>query len=144
MRRKVMDMADERLSKVREINDLINEKLSEAESIREDMVSMRSMDYTKDRVQSSPEGGASFEDLVSRLDEKNREVDELIDKLNAHKDIIFKQISVMPEQYKSFLEMYYVELIPIEKVAGFMKMNTRAIESLRDYALLSYYTIYMK
>jgi len=142
--REMVNKANEHLSEIRNLNGAINDKLTEIEELRERMLSTPSMDYSKDRVQSSPAGGAGFEDMVARIDSINSEVDELIDELDRTKSNLARQITILPERYRRFIEMYYIELRSPEETAETLNYTEKDVRDLQNYALLSYYTIYMQ
>ena len=70
-------------------------------------------------------------------------IDEAIDRQEL-KDKISKMISSLPNDYQVILRLKYIEGVKIKEIAGRLKMNFKATESLLFRARKSFIKIYNK
>lgn len=78
-----------------------------------------SIDYAKDRVQSSPTNGAGFEDEVIRAVDKQAEIEKEIKCIRQDMDLIIERIEAIKDtQYRNVLYLRYIRGMSLLQVAS--------------------------
>jgi len=108
----------EYLQRLEKLDTIINQKITEMDNLKNMLTCIGSFDYSKDRVQTSPEGDAPFVKTIEKIcvlqEEINREIDNFVDE--KHK--IINQIQSLSKRiYIDILFKRYVEYKNFEKIA---------------------------
>lgn len=135
----------EYLNQISRLNRMINNKLSELAELKELTVSISSV-RTGERVQTSPNYD-SISSAIAKIDEKEREIDLLIDKFVDLKAEIKNQIDKVPkERYRFILDQKYIHLKTIREISDMLCITDRGCKKAHKIALEEfekmYYTIY--
>lgn len=135
----------EYLNQISRLNRMINNKLSELAELKELTVSISSV-RTGERVQTSPNYD-SISSAIAKIDEKEREIDLLIDKFVDLKAEIKNQIDKVPkERYRFILDQKYIHLKTIREISDMLCITDRGCKKAHKIALEKfekmYYTIY--
>ena len=106
----------EYLSQIRKLKARIAILVREIEEL--DTIGVGGIDYSKDRVQTSPASGAAFENNVERLVEKEQRLKELLVELVDARDRMVRQITAMDDaRYMTVLYKHYIESESISQIA---------------------------
>lgn len=134
--------AREYLEKLRSLDIRIDELIRQHDEMLDTLALLKSMDYTKDRVQVSPEGGAGYENTVEKVVDSEAEIVRLIDDLVDMKREAEVHIEKMekPEE-KQLLRYRYLLNFKFEQIAEVMSYTNRHIYRLHDTALESFQTV---
>ena len=126
----------EYLSQIRRLAVLIDLKNSEKDELRRCMSGLSGIDYSKDRVQVSPEPGATFERTVDKIDAMEREIDKLIDRYVDLRATIIGQIEMLPDdRHVKLLYKHYAEFKTLAKVACEMHYSYERLRHIHKDAL---------
>ena len=98
-------MSKEELNNILKLNDRIQSKLRQKEELRATMTGVSGIDYSKDRVQTSPTN--SIEELVIKIVDFEEEITRDIDKLVDMKREAYNSINKVEGIYGIILEMRY-------------------------------------
>lgn len=108
--------AKEYLQQLRKLDIKINQKIKELEDLKITARSIGSIDYSKERVQSSPSTDASFVKTIEKIsaleNEINAEIDEFVDKKHGIIDQIqgLKNSKFIEVLYKHYAEFKRLEV----------------------------------
>ena len=128
--------AKEYLQQLQRLDTVINQKIKELEGLRAALFNIGSIDYSKERVQSSPSGGAPFVSLTGRILDLEAEIDREIDCFVNKKHQIINQIQGLSNAtHIQVLFKRYVEFKRLEVVAVEMGYTYGYIKHLHGYAL---------
>lgn len=128
--------AKEYLQQLQRLDIMINHKAKELDTLRLQTQSIRSIDYSKERVQTSFSGDASFVKLMERITDLQAEINEEVDKYVDEKHKIINQIhSLQNVNYISILFKRYVEFKKFESIAIEMDFTYDHIRHLHGCAL---------
>ena len=128
--------AKEYLQQLQRLDIMINYKVKELDTLRLQIQSIGSIDYSKERVQTSPSGDASFVKLIGRITDLEAEINAEIDKYVDKKHQIINQIhSLQNVNYISILFKRYVEFKKFESIAIEMDFTYDHIRHLHGCAL---------
>lgn len=135
--------AKEYLSQLQRLNTVIDQKIKELGDLRIMSTSVGSVDYSKERVQTSPSQDAPFVRTINRMidleEEINREIDAFVDE----KHLIINQIQgLQNSKYIEILYKHYVEFKRLEIVAVEMNFTYQYIVELHGYALKEFQKTY--
>ena len=135
--------AKEYLSQLQRLNTVIDQKIKELGDLRLMSTSVGSVDYSKERVQTSPSQDAPFVRTISRIidleEEINREIDAFVDE----KHLIINQIQGLKNsKHIEILYKHYVEFKRLEVVAVEMNFTYQYIVELHGYALKEFQSTY--
>ena len=104
-----------------------------------------SVDYSKDRVRSSPESDASFTRIVEKIADVEIKIDRLVDQLIDEREVITEQIEGMEnEAFKTLLYKRYVKYERFEQIATEMNYTYEWVRHLHGYALEEFERRYLK
>lgn len=128
--------AKEYLQQLKRLDTMINQKIKELGDLRLMSQSVGGIDYSKERVQSSPSGDAPFVKPVLRMIELEQEINAEIDRFVDEKHEIINQIQALQNQkHIDILYKHYVEFKRLEIVAVEMNFTYQYIVELHGTAL---------
>ena len=128
--------AKEYLQQLQRLDTVINQKIKEVHDLRIQAQSTGGLDYSKERVQSSPSGDAPFVKPICRIIDLEAEINAEIDKFIDEKHKIINQIqSLKNSDYISLLFKRYVEFKSLERICVEMNFSYDYIKHLHGYAL---------
>ena len=128
--------AKEYLQQLQRLNTMINQKIKELGDLRLMLQSVGGIDYSKERVQSSPSGDAPFVKPVLRMIELEQEINAEIDRFVDEKHEIINQIQALQNpKHIDILYKHYVEFKRLEIVAVEMNFTYQYIVELHGTAL---------
>lgn len=135
--------AKEYLQQLQRLDTVINQKINELGDLRLKSQSTGSIDYSKERVQTSPSGDAPFVKLIGRIIELEEEINAEIDASVDEKHKIINQIQGLKNnKYIEILYKHYVEFKRLEVVAVEMNFTYQYVVELHGYALKDFQTTY--
>lgn len=124
----------EYLNQISRLNRMINNKLVEIQQLRDLACSISAINL-EDRVQSSP----NFDKIgskMAKIDELERELDEIIDSYADIKNQIIEQILMMKsEKHKEILLDKYVNFKSISEIASDFNMTERGCKKAHKKAI---------
>lgn len=128
--------AKEYLQQLQRLDTMINQKIKELGDLRLMSQSVGGIDYSEDRVQSSPSGDAPFVKPVLRMIELEQEINAEIDRFVDEKHEIINQIQALQNpKHIDILYKHYVEFKRLEIVAVEMNFTYQYIVELHGTAL---------
>lgn len=135
--------AKEYLQRLKRLDTVINQKIKELEELRTMSTSVGGVDYSKERVQTSPSQDAPFTKIIYRMidldEEINREIDNYVDEKHG----IINQIQGLEnEKYIKLLYLRYVEFKKFEEIAIEMNFTYQYTIELHGYALKDFEETY--
>lgn len=135
--------AKEYLQQLQRLDTVINQKIKELGDLRLKSRSVGSIDYSKERVQTSPSGDAPFVKLIGRIIDLEQEINAEIDAFVDDKHKIINQIQGLKNsKYIEILYKHYVEFKRLEVVAAEMNFTYQYVVELHGYALKDFQTTY--
>lgn len=135
--------AKEYLQQLQRLDTVINQKIKEVDDLRLKSRSVGSIDYSKERVQTSPSGDAPFVKLIGRIIDLEVEINAEIDAFVDEKHRIINQIQALKNsKYIEILYKHYVEFKRLEVVAVEMNFTYQYVVELHGYALKDFQTTY--
>ena len=135
--------AKEYLQQLQRLDTVINQKIKELGDLRLKSQSAGSIDYSKEREQTSPSGDAPFVKLIGRIIDLEAEINAEIDAFVDDKHKIINQIqSLKNSKYIEILYKHYVEFKRLEVVAVEMNFTYQYVVELHGYALKDFQTTY--
>ena len=109
------------------------------------MSTVGSVDYSKERVQSSPSQDAPFVRVIHKIIELEEEINAEIDKFIDKKHLIINQIHALNDtNYANILFKRYVEYKSLELIAVEMHFSYDYIKHLHGYALADFEKTFLK
>lgn len=127
-------MTKDDLLNIIRLNDRIESKLRQKEELKSTMYSIGSIDYSKDRVQTSLVN--STEDLIIKIVDFEEEITKSIDRLIDLKQEASKVIDQIDGAYGTVLEMRYLECMRWEEIAYRLNYSIQHVYRLHGQALL--------
>lgn len=128
--------AKEYLQQLKKLDIMINQKTKELEELRIKARSINSVDYSKERVQSSPSTDAPFVKNIEKITDLENEINCEIDNFVDKKHEIIQQIQGLKNsKYIEVLYKRYVEYKRFEVIAKEMYYSCDYIKHLHGYAL---------
>lgn len=128
--------AKEYLQQLQRLDTVINQKIKEVHDLRLQAQSTGGIDYSKERVQTSPSGDAPFVKPICRIIDLEAEINAEIDKFVDEKHKIINQIQGLKNSdYIALLFKRYVEFKSLEKICVEMNFSYDYIKHLHGYAL---------
>ena len=125
---------ENKLMSVRRLNDLINKKLDDAAELR-GRLNASAVSYDSDRVQTSPTDKLS--EIIGRIVDIESEINDLVDTFVDRKAECEKIIGCLEDQkMQDVMKLYYLEMIPMKKVAGYVGMSIRWCYDAKDKSLI--------
>lgn len=137
--------AKEYLRHLQRLDTMINQKIKELNDLRMISQSTGGMDYSKERVQSSPTGDAPFVQSVLRIAELEKEINAEIDRFVDEKHTIINQIQALQNpRYIDILYKRYIEYKSLEQICVEMKFSYDHIRHLHGDALKEFGEKFLK
>lgn len=131
--------AKEYLQQLRRLDTIINQKNNELADLRMKSRSIGSVDSSKERVQTSPSGDASFVNIIGRMIDLEEEIKQETKAFVCEKHKIINQIQGLKNaDYISLLYKRYVEYKSLGKIAAEMNFSYDHIKHLHGYALIDF------
>lgn len=128
--------AKEYLQQLQRLDTVINQKINELGDLCLKSQSTGGLDYSKERVQSSPSGDAPFVKPICRIIDLEAEINAEIDRFVDEKHKIINQIQGLKNSdYISLLFKRYVEFKSLERICVEMNFSYDYIKHLHGYAL---------
>lgn len=135
--------AKEYLKKLQRLDTVTTQKISELGDLRMKLCSVGGIDYSKERVQTSPSGDASFVNAIGRITDLESEINREIDNFVDEKHKIINQIQGLKNSdYITLLFKRYVEFKKFETIAVEMNFTYQYILNMHGYALREFETTY--
>ncbi len=135
--------AKEYLQQLYRADVIINQRIQEKADLRSRLSSIGSMDYVKDRVQTSLPAGAGYEREIVKLVDLENEIDGLIDVYVDLKHKIIGEIhNLRKSDHIKLLYKKYVEYKRLEVIAVEMNYTYQYIKELHGYALQEFSKTY--
>ena len=105
--------------------------------------SIGSIDYSRERVQTSLSGNAPFVGLIERINDLNAEINAEIDTFVDEKHRIINQIQGLTNiNHIALLYKRYIEFKKFETIADEMNFTYQYAIELHGYALAEFQTTY--
>ena len=103
-------MSEEKfLKEIKHLDSRINSKIRQLDLLRHQIGSLKSFDYSKDRVQESNIQGSQIENLIVKICDLEGEITKDIDKLVDKKRQAIETVNKMEGLGGSIMEMRYLE-----------------------------------
>ncbi len=135
--------AKEYLKQLQRLDTVINQKIKELSDLRLRLTSVGGVEYSKERVQTSPSVDAAFAKLLERIADLEEEINAEIDRFIDEKHKIINQIQGLKKsKYIEILYKHYVEFKRLEIVAVEMNFTYQYVIELHGYALKDFQTTY--
>ena len=131
--------AKEYLKQLQWLDIAINQKVKELDELYLKSRNTGSIDYSKERVQTSPSEDAPFVKLIEHIMELETEIDTEIDTFVDEKHKIINQIQALKNSdHISLLYKRYVEYKSLERICVEMNFSYDYIKHLHGYALQAF------
>ncbi|MCD7709167.1 MAG: hypothetical protein LUI02_04765 [Clostridiales bacterium] len=128
--------AKEYLRSLQRLDTMIDQKMGELDGLRAACASVGGMDYSGERVQTSPAGDAPFAKSVEKMAMLSTEIDKEVDRYIDEKHRIINQIQGLTnEKHMQVLYKRYVEFKRFEEIAAEMGYDIRSIYRIHGHAL---------
>ena len=136
--------AKEYLQEIRKFDRYIEQKQIEYDSLYRLRGGAGGIDYSKDKVQTSPDG-QGFPRISDRLVDLQSEINEAVDRFCQMKHERIDQIQQLPKvEYSEILFKRYVEYKSFEQIAYEMNYTYKYICQLHGEALIEFGKKFMK
>ncbi|WWR16503.1 hypothetical protein V1224_03345 [Lachnospiraceae bacterium JLR.KK008] len=128
--------AKEYLQQLHKAEVIIRQRRQENADLRSKLTSINSLDYTRDRVQTSRLAGAGYEKSVAKIIDLETEIEKRIDDYVALKDRIIGQIHNLydVDQIK-VLYKRYVLYEKFEDIAADLDFSVRNVYKIHGHGL---------
>lgn len=134
--------AKEYLSQLQKLDKHIEQKLHEKTQYQNNITTVKALDYSTDRVQTSPKHEASYVELLIKLNDMSKQIDNEIDKFVDLKSKITKQIQMITDiRYSEILYNRYVKYMAFRKIAYEMNYSYAHVRKLHSFALCEFQKI---
>lgn len=127
-------MTETELKEIVNLDDRIQSKLRQLEELRETITSIKGIDYSKDKIQTSPSN--ALENSVIRLIELEEEIAEDINTLVSKRQSARERINEIGGVYGVILEMRYLENKGFQEIAYRLSYSLVHIHRLHRVALI--------
>ncbi len=135
--------AKEYLQKIQKLDILINQKIKELDDLRLRSRSIGSIDYSRERVQTSLSGNAPFIGQIERIYDLDAEINAEIDIFVNEKHRIINQIQGLKNvSHIALLYKRYIEFKKFETIADEMNFTYQYAIELHGDALADFQTTY--
>lgn len=125
----------EYLQQIQKLDVMINQKTAEKSELRK-FDGVLGIDYSGDKVQSSPKGDAPFTKSVERIIDLEKEIDDMIDQYVNFKDQIINEIqSLSNVTYIEILYKRYIKYKRLEVIAVELGYSYQYVRVMHGYAL---------
>ena len=131
--------AKEYLQQLPVLDMKINLKLKELEALKVKLIGVGGVDYSNDRVQTSPQNAANFTEILHNIECLENEINTDIDKLVNKRHCIINQINELQNvQYIEILYKRNVEYKDLKKIAKEMEYTYDYIRKIHVKALQNF------
>mgnify|MGYP001028919184 CR=1 FL=1 len=133
--------AKEYLQQLQKLDIIIHQKLQELDELKK-LQSIRAIDYTMEKVQSSRQNGATFENVLIKIIDMENEINDEIDRFIDMKHNIINQIQSLESYifiellYKRYVEYKSLEMIGKEMEYSYQHIRRLHISSLKEFQKL--------
>lgn len=133
----------EYLLQIKRLRVRIESMCSEKDELRRSMSVLSGIDYSKDRVQVSPEPGAAFERTVDKIEAMEREIEGKISEYLDLRRKIVGEIDALPTpEYAELLYKHYAEFKTLAKISYEMHYSYETIRKKHIKALVMFGEMY--
>lgn len=123
------------LTQLQELDTNINQDLERLENMKTNACGTGGIDYSAERVQTSPTGDSLFRQVTNYVD-FNEQINREIDKFSDAKEQIIKQIRGLHNaRYSQVLFKVYVQFKSLKVASGEMGMSYQYVRNLHKDAL---------
>lgn len=130
--------AKEYLGQIRVLDAKIDNMQRQLDDLREMITATGGIDYTRERVDSSPEQDQLAARMARYIDMGNK-IDKEIDRLIDMKYRIVKQINLLKDdRYIILLDLRYVRLLSWEQISSIMGYSLRHVYEIHGEALSAF------
>lgn len=135
--------AKDYLKRLKRLDTIINQKIQELSALRLTAGSPAGIDYSKERVQTSPSGDTPFVKPICRIIDLESEINAEIDRYVDDKHTIINQIQALKNSdYIALLFKRYVEFKKFEVISVEMSFTYQYVIEMHGYALKEFETTY--
>lgn len=136
--------AKEYLKEIRKIDISIDQKQIEFETLKENRTYVGGMDYSAERVQTSPDG-SGFTRISDRIIDMQREINDEIDQWHDMRHERIRQIQQLSKvEYVDILFRRYVQYQSLETIAGDLDKSYHRTCHLHGEALQEFEIKFLK
>lgn len=136
--------AKQYLKKIKRLDSFVKAKQEELEEIRIRAESIGSIDYSADRIQTSPNPDKLANSIINLIMQEKK-YDEAIQNLYALKAEAEERIECIPnEDYKLLLTLRYLRFKTFEEIAVEMGFTFQWIHELHKRALIQFEELYFR
>lgn len=129
----------EYLQRLQRLDTVINQKIKEIDTLRTTSTSVGSIDYSRERVQTSSDNNALYVKAISRIYDLEEEINKEIDQFVDEKHKIISQIHCLENsKYIEILYKHYVEFKKLEEISVELNYSYQYVRKLHGYALHSF------
>lgn len=130
------------LEQIQEFDIYINQDLERLEEMKVNACSTGGIDYSAERVQTSPSGDSLCKAVTNYVD-FNEQINRKIDKFSDAKEQIIKQIRGLHNaRYSQVLFKVYVQFKSLKVASGEMGMSYQYVRNLHKKALTRFEETY--
>ena len=126
-------MTKEELKEIRFLDERINSKLRQLEELKAMKGAVCGIDYSKDKIQTSPSN--SQEELIIKITDLENNINKDIDKLVSLKNKAMEEINKISGREGTVLEMRYLEGMDWDKIAYELDLSVDSIYRIHGEAL---------
>ena len=120
------------------INELISTNEKEIENLRELAVSLPGTDYSKEKVQTSSSGDASFTNVIAKIDELERMIVDEIEQMVQLKIEIRNTINLVRDnEERLLLKCRYLNFLTWDEICEKLNVSSRTVHRIHSAALIS-------
>lgn len=135
--------AKEYLQQLKKLDIMINQKISEKNELQRKAQSVRAVDYSKERVQTSHSDEASFAKQTDRIVDLEAEINAEIDAFIDQKHTVIGQIQQLNDvRHVDLLFKRYAQFKNFDCIAVEMNFTYQYIIELHRSALQNFQTTY--
>lgn len=128
--------AKEYLQKLKKLDTVIDQKIKEIDNLKLMSTSVGALDYSRDKVQTSPDINAPYVRSIDRICDMQNEISMEIDRFIDEKHKIINQIQGLSDsRYIEVLFKRYVEYKKFETIATEMCLTYTYVIEIHGYAL---------
>jgi len=131
--------AKEYLSQLQKLDKRIEQKLHEKTQYQNDITTIKGLNYSADKVQTSSKNEASYVKLLIKLTDMSKHIDVEIDNFVDLKFKITEQIQMITDiRYSEILYKRYVKYMDFRKIAHEMNYSYAHVRKLHGFALCEF------
>ncbi len=138
-----MMKAKEYLQRLQRLDTVLNQKIKEQAELRSMSTSIGSIDYSKDKVQTSRSGDAPYTKIICRIVDLDEEINREIEIFMNERHKIINQIQQLSNvKHIDILYKRYVEYKGFEVISSEMNFTYQYVLELHRYALQNFERTY--